>query len=144
MKCPHCNLDLQPRNDRGIEAHACPKCNGIWFSPSELDQFEDLAIDPQAKTGSLFLVTRATQLHCPVCSAALKQFDYRFCNLQLDYCPDHGFWLEADEDARVLAVMREQAAAADRKYTAEDKWGKHLNYMRSPTFFAKLKNLFKS
>ncbi|MGC9260075.1 MAG: zf-TFIIB domain-containing protein [Phycisphaerae bacterium] len=56
MKCPNCNIDLQPSNDRGVMVNVCPTCKGLWFTPAELDEFEDLAIDPEVKTGSLYVV----------------------------------------------------------------------------------------
>jgi Zn-finger nucleic acid-binding protein len=142
MKCPKCNTELQARNDRGVEIMACPSCAGMWFTPTELDQLEDLAIDPEIKKGSRYLVDRPTQLKCPVCSGTLMSFDYRFYDLQLDCCPEHGFWLDANDDQRILALMQQEGASLDRKYHAEEKWGKHLRYMQSSTFFAKLKVLF--
>ena len=141
MKCPKCNVELQPNKDRGVEAHACPKCAGIWFTATELDEFEDLAIDPDIKTGSLYLVTRPTTLKCPVCSAAMSSFDYRFNDLKIDCCPDHGYWLDAGEDQRVLALLRQEAKSKDRKFKAEQKWANHLRWIQSPTFFSKIKTL---
>src|SRR5690348_8800275 len=122
MKCPRCNVELHAGEDRGVEVQACPNCQGKWFTATELDEFEDLAIDPQAKTGSLYLVTQPTALKCPVCSENLSSFDYRFYDLKIDCCPEHGFWLDAGEDQRVLALMRQEAASRERKFEAEEKW----------------------
>ncbi|MGC8624191.1 MAG: zf-TFIIB domain-containing protein [Phycisphaerae bacterium] len=141
MKCPNCNIDLQLCNDRGVMVNVCPTCKGLWFTPAELDEFEDLAIDPEVKTGSLYVVDWPTQLKCPVCSAGLKRFEYRFFGLQIDCCPEHGFWLEAKDDEKILSLMREEATALDRKFTAEQKWTKQLNHMRSGAFFGKLRTL---
>jgi len=143
MKCPRCNVDLQTSQDRGVEVQACPKCQGKWFTATELDEFEDLAIDPEAKTGSVYLVTRPTTLKCPVCSANLSSFDYRFYDLKIDCCPDHGYWLDAGEDQRVLALMRQEAASKERKFEAEEKWAQHMRWIQSPTFFAKIKSLLE-
>ncbi|HMD55434.1 MAG TPA: zf-TFIIB domain-containing protein [Phycisphaerae bacterium] len=142
MKCPKCNVDLQLTNDRGVEIQSCPNCHGMWFTRSEFDQFEDIAIDPEAKTGSLYIVDQPTELKCPVCSGTLVSFDYRFYDLRLDCCPDHGFWLQAGDDERVLSLMRQEAAALDHKYSVEGKWAGHLRWIQSPTFFSKLKTLF--
>ena len=141
MKCPKCNVELQAKNNQGVDVHTCPKCAGMWFTPTELDEFEDLAIDPEAKTGSLYLVTRPTAFKCPVCSETLSSFDYRFNDLQIDCCPEHGYWLDAGEDQRVLALMRQEVASKDRKFKAEDKWVDHLRWIQSPTFFSKIKIL---
>ena len=62
MKCPNCHIDLQPKNDRGVAVNTCPKCKSVWFTPAKLDEFEDLAIDPKAKTGSLYIVDWPTHM----------------------------------------------------------------------------------
>ena len=143
MKCPNCNIDLQPRSDRGVDVNACPKCNGMWLTPSELDAFENTAIDPEVKAGSLYIVAWPTKLKCPICSQNLKRFEYRFFELQIDCCPEHGFWLAAEDDQKILSLMKQEAVSLDRKFTAEEKWTKQLNHMRSGSFFSKLKTLFQ-
>ena len=142
MKCPKCNLELQLQSDRGVDVEACPRCKGMWLTPAELDQLEDVAFD-EANKGSLFVVSKETQLKCPVCSAALRRFNYRFYDLELDCCPEHGYWLDKDEDNRILELMRDEERRLKRKFTAEDAWAKHMNRLRSPSFFTKLKGLFR-
>lgn len=141
MKCPKCNVDLQAKNDRGVELEACPNCQGMWLTPAELDQLENEAFNDEANKGSLYLVSQETALKCPVCSAALKRFDYRFFDLQLDCCPEHGFWLDKDEDNQILELMRGEEERVERKFEAEGLWVKRINHLRSPSFFAKVKGL---
>jgi Zn-finger nucleic acid-binding protein len=143
MKCPKCDVDLRPQTDRGIEVQACPRCEGKWLTPSGLDQLENEAFDDEANKGSLFLVTREADLKCPVCGAGLKGFDYRFFDLQLDFCPEHGFWLEKDQDTRIVELMRGEAARLQKKFEAEDAWAKRMQHLRSPTFFSKLRDLLR-
>jgi len=133
---------MQSQMDRGVEVEACPSCQGMWLTPNELDQLENEAFNEPNK-GSLYLVSQETQLKCPVCSAALRQFDYRFYDLKMDCCPEHGFWLEKDEDRRVLELMREEERRLERKFTAEDLWSKHMNRLLSPSFFTKIRELFR-
>ena len=142
MKCPHCNLDLQPHKDRGIDVEACPGCHGLWLSPAELDPLENEAFSDEEGKGSLYLVTQETVLKCPVCSSNLKQFDYRFFDLQIDFCPDHGFWLDKDQDNQILEIMKGEEKRLEREFRAEDSWAKCINNLRSPSFFSKIKNLF--
>ena len=141
MKCPKCSVDLQTKNDRGVEVEACPNCQGMWLTPAELDELENEAFNNEANKGSLYLVSHETELKCPVCAAPLKQFDYRFFDLQLDCCPDHGFWLDKDEDNQILELMRGEEARVERKFGTEDSWAKYINHLRSPGFFSKVKNL---
>lgn len=143
MKCPKCNVDLQAGTDRGVEVEACPRCQGMWMTPAELDQLENQAFDNEADKGSLFLVTRDTELKCPVCSTFLKRFNYRFFDLELDFCPEHGFWLEKDDDNRILELMGGEEERVERDFGLEAMWAKRMNQLRSPTFFTRLKNLFR-
>jgi Zn-finger nucleic acid-binding protein len=143
MKCPKCNVDLQTQNDRGVKVEACPSCHGMWLTPGELDQLENEAFNDEANKGSLFLVSQETELKCPVCSAALKRFDYRFFDLQLDCCPEHGFWLDKGEDDQILELMRGEEKRVERKFGTEDSWAKYINHLRSPSFFTKVRGLFR-
>jgi Zn-finger nucleic acid-binding protein len=142
MKCPRCNVDLQTQNDRGVEIEACPNCQGMWLTPAELDELECEAFHLEGDKGSLYLSTEETSLKCPVCSEPLKQFDYRFFNVQVDCCPDHGFWLNKGEDDQILAIMSGEQERLGREFDSEAKWASHMNYLRSPTFFNKIKGLF--
>jgi Zn-finger nucleic acid-binding protein len=127
--------------DRGVQVQACPACKGMWLTPAELDQLENEAFSNEANKGSLFLVTHESGLKCPVCSNALKRFNYRFFDLELDFCPEHGFWLDKDEDARILELMSGEEERVERKFGTEDAWANRMNHLRSPTFFSKLKDL---
>ena len=141
MKCPKCNAELQARKDRDVDVQACPRCNGMWLTPAELDQLENEAFSDEANKGSLCVTSNDTAFKCPVCSAPLKEFDYRFFDLQLEFCPDHGFWLDKDEDNQVLELMRGEETRVERKFGTEASWSKYINHLRSPYFFSKLKGL---
>ncbi|HXR05880.1 MAG TPA: zf-TFIIB domain-containing protein [Candidatus Acidoferrum sp.] len=143
MNCPKCNAVLQARRDRGVEVQACPVCQGMWLTPAELDQLENEAFADEENKGSLFLVSRETDLKCPCCAASLKRFHYRFYDLELDFCPDHGFWLDKDDDSRILELMRGEEKRIETTVRAEGVWAKRMNHLRSPSFFAKLGDLFR-
>jgi Zn-finger nucleic acid-binding protein len=136
-------VDLKPQTDRGVEIEACPSCQGMWLTPGELDQLENEAFNNEANKGSLFLVTKETELKCPVCASPLKMFDYRFFDLQLDFCPEHGFWLDKDQDAQIVELMSGEAARIEKKFDSENAWTERVNHLRSPSFFSKLKDLLR-
>jgi Zn-finger nucleic acid-binding protein len=115
----------------------------MWLTPAELDQLENEAFGDEANKGSLYVSSYETKFKCPVCAAPLKEFDYRFYDLQLECCPEHGFWLDKDEDNQILELMRGEEKRVERKFKAEDLWTRRINHLRSPTFFAKLKDLFR-
>jgi Zn-finger nucleic acid-binding protein len=142
MKCPKCNVDLKPRNDRGVEVEACPNCQGMWLTPAELDELENEAFSHEENKGSLYVTSYETEFKCPVCAQPLKEFDYRFFDLQLECCPEHGFWLDKDEDDQILELMRGEEARVERKFGTEGSWVNYINHLRSPSFFSRVKDLF--
>ncbi len=143
MKCPKCQTELQLKDDHGVQAHICPTCEGVWLTPAELDQLENEAFADEANKGSLYVVTHQTELKCPECNGPLGRFDYRFFDLQMDCCPEHGFWLDKGEDDAVLKIMGGEEARLERKFGAEDAWGRYVAHLRSPTFFSKVRDLFR-
>jgi len=51
----------------------------------------------------------------------------------LEYCAqnDHGFWLDAGEDERVVTFMSQRARDIQRKADAETTWKQTLKEMHS-------------
>jgi Zn-finger nucleic acid-binding protein len=116
----------------------------MWFDAQELNQLEDEAFDfgDDAKGTVVFTSTPTTD-KCPQCSVSLSKFQYRFYDLEMEFCGNqHGYWLTADEDDRVLELMKKDEKDYERKVLAEDQWSRALKHMRSGTFFSKVKNLF--
>ncbi len=140
MNCPKCNADLVKKYYKGmIEVDSCPNCRGMWLDSHELDQLEDTAFDIDSHKGSLVHFQSKTQYPCPHCGNGLDEFQYRLYDLKLDYCADkdHGFWLDAGEDERVMEIMRLRAGEIQRKFNAEAEWKQTLKNMHS--FLAKKK-----
>jgi Zn-finger nucleic acid-binding protein len=74
----------------------------------------------------------------------MQRFSYRAYNLELDLCEQgHGTWLDAGEEKKVLEIMEQRIKDLDRKAKAEAEWGNFLSNLRSPSFFSKVKGLFK-
>ena len=144
MKCPNCNADLVATKRDGIDMDACPSCKGMWLSRQELEQLEDEKFDlGEAKKGSLMLAATDSARKCPQCSQPMRTFDYREYDLELDFCGEgHGFWLDADEDRQVLALMKKEEKDLERSVWAEKRWAAHLRWMRSGSFFDKIKDLW--
>jgi Zn-finger nucleic acid-binding protein len=143
MKCPNCNTELvQGRRDK-VEMEVCPSCNGMWLTSQELTQLEDEVFDfGDDEKGSLMLGSTPTNRKCPECAKPLRRFEYRFYDLQIDYCDDlHGYWLDADEDKRVLELMRKEEKNLGRKVLAQDRFAAHLQYLRSGSFLDRVRDL---
>ena len=116
-----------------IEVDSCPNCRGMWLDSLELDQLEDTAFDDDSHKGSLVHFQSKTLYPCPHCGNELDEFQYRLYDLKLEYCAtkDHGFWLDAGEDERVMDIMRQRAKDIQRKLDAETTWKQTLKEMHS-------------
>jgi Zn-finger nucleic acid-binding protein len=117
----------------------------MWFERDELDQLEDEVFDFGDRwKGTLVFSSTATTDPCPECAAPLQQFQYRFYDLAMEVCPNqHGYWLEADEDDRVLDLMKKEETELERKLLAENKWATLLRHMHSGSFFNRVKDFFR-
>lgn len=134
MNCPKCNTELAKKYYKGmIEVDSCPNCRGMWLDFNELDKLEDVAFDDDSRKGSLIHHQAKTEFPCPHCGAAMDEFQYRLHDLRLDYCAenDHGFWLDAGEDERVIAAMNQRAQDIQRKNSAESDWRQTLKDMHA-------------
>jgi Zn-finger nucleic acid-binding protein len=144
MNCPRCKNDLKVEDYRGIEVDRCPQCQGIWLDYGELDQLEDLVLDEDEIKGTMMYSPLKGELSCPKCNKPMQRFSYRAYNLELDFCEQgHGTWLDAGEEKRVLEIMEQRIKDLNRKAKAEAEWGDFLGKLRSPSFFGKVKGLFR-
>jgi Zn-finger nucleic acid-binding protein len=139
MNCPKCGAQLVRKSYKGVmEVEFCPNCRGMWLDFLELDRLEDLAFDLDEFKGSLVHRPAKTSYSCPHCQSSLQEFQYRLFDLKLEYCREnqHGFWLDAGEDKRVMGIMATRASEIQRKVSAESEWRQTLKAMH--TFLKKL------
>ena len=132
MNCPKCETALVKKYYKGMmEVDSCPNCRGMWLDLNELDRLEDVAFADDRRKGSLVHRETETTYPCPHCGEALMEFQYRLYSLKLDFCMQnqHGFWLDAGEDERVMEIMRKRAGEMSHKLKAESDWRKLLRRM---------------
>jgi Zn-finger nucleic acid-binding protein len=143
MKCPTCNAELAQKKRDGVDMEVCPSCNGMWLTSQELVELEDEVFDfGDDEKGSLMLGSEPSTRKCPKIGAPMRTFQYRLYDLELEFCEQqHGYWLDADEDKRVLGLMRTEEKNLGRKVLAEDRFAAHLRYLRSGSFIDRLKDL---
>jgi Zn-finger nucleic acid-binding protein len=117
----------------------------MWLSCQGLEQLEDEVFDfGDDEKGSLIFSSTATTRKCPQCDKLMRRFQYRLYDLEMDFCGDgHGYWLDEDEDKRVLELMKKEGVDLERKVLAEDKWASHLQRLRSGSFLDKVRDLFR-
>ncbi len=144
MNCPKCDKELNEKMYRGIQVDSCSTCEGMWLDCEELDELEDKVFDKDELKGTTIFRTFPTDLKCPRCGKQMKKFNYRYYDLELDYCEgQHGFWLDKGEEKRVLELMQEEAKKMARKFNLEENWVKTLRRLKTKDFFSKLKDLFR-
>ena len=144
LLCPKCKSALTPTIRHKLEVNYCPRCKGMWLERAELGQLEDEVFDfgDHAK-GTLVFESTPTGDKCPECDSNLRSFRYRFYDLTMELCENqHGYWLTADEDSRVLELMKNEEWEMRRKLTAENRWAAVMRQMRSHSFLSKVRDLF--
>jgi len=142
MKCPKCAKELVAAERHGIQVDYCSACRGMWLDPQELDQLEDQVFSDDALKGTVVALPTPSSAVCPHCSKALQKFKYRFYDLSLEHCEEHGFWLDAGEDLRVLELMKRSEQNLEHKVRAEAAFAGMLQKWRTPTFLGRLRDLF--
>ncbi len=139
MNCPRDGTPLNAQQQLGIEVDICPSCDGRWLDHDELDQLESTVPSTDAeRRATIEYGERPGELECPKCGKRMTTFDYRAHAVELDACPEHGFWLDAGEDARVRDIIAERVRDLARSAEAEAGWGSFLNGLRG----GKKKGLF--
>ena len=140
MKCPNDNAELVSAKRDGVLMETCPTCNGMWLTRQELAQLEDKVFDfGDNEKGSLMLGSSPTTLACPECAQPMKSFQYRLYDLEMDFCEaGHGYWLTADEDQRVLELMKKEEKDLGRTVLAQDRFAAHKQFLRSGSFVDRL------
>lgn len=132
MNCPKCSSELTKKYYKGMfEVDSCPNCRGMWLDFNELDKLEDVIFDEDEHKGSLVHFQTRTEFPCPHCGMLLDEFKYRLYDLKLETCAknNHGFWLDAGEDERVMEIMQKRAGDMQRKINAETEWKQILKGM---------------
>jgi Zn-finger nucleic acid-binding protein len=116
----------------------------MWLERQELEQLEDEVFDfGEHAKGTMVSGATPTTDKCPECDALLTRFRYRFYDLEMEFCElQHGYWLEDDEDTRVLELMKDEEVQFERKLRAEDRWAATLKHLRSPSFLSKVREFF--
>ena len=132
MQCPREGTELVvEREYHGIEVDRCPSCNGRWLDHEELDHLEaTVPSTPEERRATVKYAERQSELACPRCGGTMTAFNYRAYNLELDACDEHGWWLDAGEEARVREIVQERVRGLARATSAEAAWGHFLGGLR--------------
>ncbi len=143
MQCPRHHVEFEEDKRHGVPAQECPECTGVWIESAALEQLEDRVFPEEMRKGTLKYGSQDSDLSCPHCGETMVRFRYRANNLELDHCPDDaGYWLDKDEDKRVLELMKERASDLQRSVTAQVSWHR-AKRGESGGLLDRIKNVFR-
>ena len=143
MNCPRCNVALNEKKFKDIDIDHCPDCKGLWLDFHEMDQLEDHSMDDDNAKGMIGYARRESDITCPHCNEVMETFNYRAHDLPIDHCKnEHGYWLDAGEEKKILDVMKQRVSDLKRADSAEDSWSKFLERGGTRSFLTKVKDLF--
>ena len=144
LKCPRCEANLELEKHKGLDVDRCPECKGMWLDHHELGHLEDTVVEAGFAKGTMWMRSFGSDLVCPRCSEHMNWFRYRRFDLEIDHCPqEHGFWLDAGEERRVLEIMEQRKSDLKRSVSAQQQWDKFLNGVGHDSFFDKVKRFFR-
>ena len=143
IKCPRCQATLELEKHKGLDVDRCPDCKGMWLDHHELGRLEDTVVETGFAKGTMWMRSFGSDLICPRCPEHLNWFRYRRFDLEIDHCPqEHGFWLDAGEERRILDIMEERKSDLKRSLSAQQQWDKFLSGVGHDSFFDKVKRFF--
>ncbi len=142
MKCPNCSHELAAADYKGIKVDECSNCGGRWFDAQEVDQLEDEFFDADELKTTMITNVRPSERICPKCGKKMKKFNYRWEDLELDFCEKgDGYWLDDGEEQRIIDIIKEDEKNMERTFNAEDAWTNHLKRLQSPSIISKIQDL---
>jgi Zn-finger nucleic acid-binding protein len=129
LGCPRCSSEMK-LSGIPIGLHhgeACPRCEGLWVSQKVFEQVvADFAhpekqrpkdggiIKPRTLTApsTRSFETTVKYLPCPVCAVHMTRRNYlRISGVILDFCVEHGVWLDRNELRHVADFLQEGGVA---------------------------------
>lgn len=117
VACPRCAGELRIRMLEDVDGIECASCGGIWLDPRDFEAFcrdaEARAEEeptPSAPGPRPLLEPHPKYIPCVRCGELMirRQFSHRgrSAGVVIDFCRDHGVWLDANELERILDSIR--------------------------------------
>ena len=109
--CPVCSEPMYHDKRGGVEIDVCAK-HGIWLDKKELYHItedarrdEDIAFwEDWFRTAVSTPTDHDRKLGCPICGKPMTLEKYE--GVVIDYCTDHGTWLDSGELDAILNNLR--------------------------------------
>ncbi len=115
LPCPCCSMQMGVRRIGGLGVSECPGCNGLWVPGDRFELLVERAIASQKERGALAVGEAKPRnpaekplayRKCPACGAFMLRQNFRKrSGVVVDWCRDHGTWLDADELEQIAAFI---------------------------------------
>ena len=111
LKCPVCGDDMHTETFHGTTVDVCPK-HGVWLDTRELLLLTEAERHSKGRFLLEDLLRQTLQppvdtertLSCPHCAQGMVLEMYS--GVHLDWCPQHGVWLDTGELDAILSNLR--------------------------------------
>lgn len=117
LTCPCCKGTLAECRTETMAFVECTSCAGVWLDASifrkiieearargrgaiEFREAAPVAVDLKPETAPLYRP-------CPVCRDIMPRRNYGKSGIIIDWCGRHGYWFDANELSRILALARD-------------------------------------
>ena len=103
---------MEPFELHGLHLDECAKCGGVWIDPGV---FERILTSAEAQQDALSMLgpargqtePKVRYIRCPLCNQQMHRRNYATrSGVIIDFCRDHGLWLDHDELRRIVEFVR--------------------------------------
>ncbi|EDM78160.1 hypothetical protein PPSIR1_00465 [Plesiocystis pacifica SIR-1] len=132
LPCPSCGGE-QRMHERLFDSDRvmfeCSRCAGLWL---EIGTFTQTIAETEAnaragggpvawRPGTLEIRTEGLRRACPVCATEMPRRHFgKHSGVIVDYCVDHGVWLDVGELSHILEWIREGGLTQARKFNPNE------------------------
>ena len=132
--CPHCQVQMRNRQLGDRHALECPMCCGLFIDVHVLDhwveQLEKQPHTPVRPPGTeperaLLTAQPVIYVKCPICGTVMNRLNFgRISGVIVDYCREHGYWLDNGELEKIAKWVTTGGLAKQRTRAAEEEKAK--------------------
>jgi len=125
MKCPTCDLPLEPDTVGGQSFERCGRCGGEYFAHRALQDLLTAHAAPPGARGADYcrpspFADPVRYRKCPSCGETMLRQNFRESSgVVVDVCAAHGIWLDQGELASLIEFATTGAMAEAERHSVE-------------------------
>jgi Zn-finger nucleic acid-binding protein len=120
MRCPSCSEEMIALEFKDVEVDYCPSCGGCWLDQGEL---ELIVGHLNRQTLPLSSETKGKR-PCPHCRKKMQTASLSKVQVEIDFCPHHGLWLDKGELQSVIEAGEATAETSALAAYCKEIFGK--------------------